>query len=67
MYNYIFYSESDMLQNAVKVAYPDLEVFVPVDGGLSVLKGAVIYGHNPNIVSSRICNRFNKHFISSAF
>lgn len=50
------YSESDMLQNAVKVAYPDLEVFVPVDGGLSVLKGAVIYGHNPNIVSSRICN-----------
>ena len=50
------YSESDMLQNAVKVAYPDLEVFVPVDGGVSVLKGAVIYGHNPNIVSSRICN-----------
>ena len=50
------YSESNMLQNAVKDAFPDLEVFVPIDGGLSVLKGAVIYGHNPNIVSSRICN-----------
>lgn len=50
------FSESDVLQDAVKKAFPELEVFVPVDGGLSVLKGAVIYGHNPNIVASRVCN-----------
>jgi hypothetical protein len=31
-------------------------VFIPVDGSLSVLKGAVIYGHNPDVVSSRVCN-----------
>ncbi|CAC5400999.1 unnamed protein product [Mytilus coruscus] len=48
------FSESDVLQDAVKKAFPELEVFVPVDGGLSVLKGAVIYGHNPNIVASRV-------------
>lgn len=50
------FSECDLLRKAVKDAFPNLEVFVPVEGGLSVLKGAVIYGHNPNIVASRICN-----------
>ncbi|CAG2184709.1 unnamed protein product [Mytilus edulis] len=50
------FKESDVLQDAVRKAFPKLEVFVPVDGGLSVLKGAVIYGHNPNIVASRVCN-----------
>ena len=47
------FSEADVLQNAVQKAFSDIEVFIPVDGSLSVLKGAVIYGHNPDIVSSR--------------
>ncbi|CAC5402354.1 unnamed protein product [Mytilus coruscus] len=31
------------------------DVFIPTDGSLSVLKGAVFYGHNPDVVSSRVC------------
>jgi hypothetical protein len=50
------FSEADVLQNAVQKAFSDIEVFILVDGSLSVLKGAVIYGHNPDVVSSRVCN-----------
>ncbi|CAG2250413.1 unnamed protein product [Mytilus edulis] len=50
------FSEADILQHAIKKQFQSLEVFIPIDGSLSVLKGAVIYGHNPNVVSSRICN-----------
>lgn len=49
------FSECPMLQEAIKDAL-DLEVFIPVEGGLSVLKGAVIYGHDSSIVTSRVCN-----------
>ncbi|XP_063447156.1 heat shock 70 kDa protein 12A-like [Mytilus trossulus] len=49
------FSEADILQDAIKKEFQSLEVFVPIDGSLSVLKGAVIYGHNPNVVSSRVC------------
>ena len=50
------FSEADDLQNAVQKAFSNIEVFIPVDGSHSVLKGAVIYGHNPDVVSSRVCN-----------
>ena len=50
------FSEADVLQSAVQKAFTDIKVFIPVDGSLSVLKGAVIYGHNPDVVSSRVCN-----------
>jgi molecular chaperone DnaK (HSP70) len=50
------FSEADVVQYAVQKAFSDKDVFIPVDGSLSVLKGAVIYGHNPDVVSSRVCN-----------
>ncbi|XP_063447154.1 heat shock 70 kDa protein 12A-like [Mytilus trossulus] len=50
------FSEADTLQHAIKRQFQSLEVFIPLDGSLAVLKGAVIYGHNPSIVSSRVCN-----------
>ena len=50
------FSEADVLQSAVQKAFTNIKVFIPVDGSLSVLKGAVIYGHNPDVVSSRVCN-----------
>ncbi|XP_071129000.1 heat shock 70 kDa protein 12A-like [Mytilus edulis] len=50
------FSEADILQHAIKKQFQSLEIFIPLDGSLSVLKGAVIYGHNPNVVSSRVCN-----------
>ncbi|XP_052280720.1 heat shock 70 kDa protein 12A-like [Dreissena polymorpha] len=38
-------SESAMVQNAVKKAFPDCKVIIPDEAGLCILKGAVIFGH----------------------
>lgn len=48
------YADCELLLTAVKQAFPDKDVFAPYEGILSVLKGAVIYGHTPKIVTSRI-------------
>ncbi|XP_071143360.1 heat shock 70 kDa protein 12A-like [Mytilus edulis] len=50
------FAECELLRKTVTQTFPQKEVFVPHEGGLSVLRGAVIYGHTPQIVSSRICN-----------
>lgn len=50
------FAECQLLRDAIKHNFEKMNVFVPIEGGLSVLKGAVIYGHNPQMVSSRICN-----------
>jgi hypothetical protein len=34
--------------------FPSQRVIVPEDSGLSVLKGAVLFGHKPDFISSRI-------------
>ncbi|XP_062610618.1 heat shock 70 kDa protein 12A-like [Saccostrea cucullata] len=47
------YAESPILQSAIKTAFQDKELLVPKDAGLSVLKGAVIFGHNPNLIIER--------------
>ncbi|XP_078325395.1 heat shock 70 kDa protein 12B-like [Crassostrea virginica] len=49
------FAESPMLQEAVKEAFRNKKVIVPQDAGLAVLKGAVLYGHQPNAISSRVC------------
>ncbi|KAH3837772.1 heat shock 70 kDa protein 12B-like [Dreissena polymorpha] len=48
------FSESQMLAAAVQSAFSDLRVVVPHDAGLAVLKGAVIFGHNSHVITSRI-------------
>lgn len=50
--------EAEVVQTSIKNEFcgSDMEIFIPINGVLSVLKGAVIYGHNPKIVPSRICN-----------
>ncbi|XP_069131333.1 heat shock 70 kDa protein 12B-like [Argopecten irradians] len=49
------YSECPLLQTAVKSACPGLQMVVPGDAGLVVLKGAVINGHTPTTISERVC------------
>ncbi|KAL4230294.1 hypothetical protein ACF0H5_010678 [Mactra antiquata] len=49
------FSESNMLQHYVKSSFPNLFVIIPEEAGLAVLKGAVIFGHNPNAIISRRC------------
>ena len=48
------FSESAILQDAIKRYFPHLRVIVPRDASLCVLKGAVMYGHNPHIISERV-------------
>lgn len=50
------FSESEVLQLELRNAFPNLEFFIPVEGGLAVLKGGVIFGHNPRTVGMRLCN-----------
>jgi hypothetical protein len=48
------FSESNMLHEAVKSNFPELGVIVPSEAGLAVLKGAVIFGHSPSMISERV-------------
>lgn len=49
------FAESPMLQVAVREAFKNKKVIVPQDAGLAVLKGAVLYGHEPQTISARVC------------
>jgi hypothetical protein len=42
------------LDKRLEEAFPSQRVIVPEDSGLSVLKGAVLFGHKPDFISSRI-------------
>ena len=48
------FSESPLLESAIKDAFPEKHVVVPRDAGLAVLKGAVISGHDPDLFAERI-------------
>jgi hypothetical protein len=49
------FANSEILFQAVKERYIGHHVYCPPGADLSVLKGAVIYGHNTDLVASRIC------------
>ncbi|KAH3890513.1 heat shock 70 kDa protein 12A-like [Dreissena polymorpha] len=48
------FSESKMLQNALKKNFPSKQLVIPEDAGLAVLKGAVIFGHKPDAIVARV-------------
>ncbi|XP_062608874.1 heat shock 70 kDa protein 12A-like [Saccostrea cucullata] len=47
------YAESFILQDALVSSFPQKRLLVPKEAGLSVLKGAVIFGHNPSLITER--------------
>lgn len=49
------FSTSNIIVDAIKEAFPDLRVVVPPEPGLAVVKGAVLYGHAPLTIASRVC------------
>ncbi|KAL4232761.1 Heat shock 70 kDa protein 12A [Mactra antiquata] len=49
------FSESEMLQSMIRELFPTKKLIIPADPGLAVLKGAVIFGHDPQIIKERIC------------
>lgn len=48
------FSTSWILQEEIQNAFPDCQVIVPIDAGLTVLRGAVMFGFYPQTISSRI-------------
>lgn len=46
--------DSAIIQSEVEKAFKPIKVVVPPEAGLAVLKGAVIFGHSPTIIMSRI-------------
>ncbi|XP_061178351.1 heat shock 70 kDa protein 12A-like [Saccostrea echinata] len=49
------YANSSLVIERLKAAFPKNRLVVPVEAGLAVARGAVIYGHNPKMICSRIC------------
>jgi hypothetical protein len=63
------FSESEMLQVKVRKTFPRVKLIIPGEAGLAVLKGAVLFGHNPKMITARVCKytygiRAFKHFES---
>ncbi|KAK3100237.1 hypothetical protein FSP39_016813 [Pinctada imbricata] len=49
------YSECHVIKDAFIAAFPHVRLIHPSDSSLTVLKGAVIFGHEPHAISSRVC------------
>ncbi|OWF39271.1 heat shock 70 kDa protein 12B-like [Mizuhopecten yessoensis] len=48
------FSDCILVQNAIRHRFTEKVVIVPDDAGLAVLKGAVLFGHVPRSISSRV-------------
>lgn len=48
------FSESPVMHDAIKRAFPDKKVMKPVEAGYAVLKGAVMFGHESGAVPQSI-------------
>ena len=68
------FSESPILQARIKKDFEDYRIVIPNEPGLAVLKGAVLFGHDPCIISERIAKywygiasfqKFNPHLHKS--
>ena len=49
------YVESPLIVEALKTAFPQKKIVIPINPSLSVLNGALIYGFEPDIIVSRVC------------
>ena len=47
------YAGCELVRERLRSEMPDIKVIVPKESGLAVLKGAVMYGHNPKVITSR--------------
>lgn len=47
-------ANSEYIQSEIGNAFPSVKLVIPPEAGLAVLKGAVIFGHCPTIIKSRI-------------
>ena len=47
-------SESKILFDSLKTSFTKLDIVVPAESALTVLKGAVIFGYNPSAITERV-------------
>ena len=68
------FSESPILQARIKKDFQDYRIVIPNEPSLAVLRGAVLFGHDPCIISERIAKywygiasfqKFNPHLHKS--
>ena len=48
------FSECPLIQDAVQAAFLGKRIIIPEDAGMSVLKGAVLFGRRPDFIRSRV-------------
>ncbi|XP_060070185.1 heat shock 70 kDa protein 12A-like [Ylistrum balloti] len=48
------FAECELVQSAIRKKFGKKRIIVPDEAGLAVLKGAVLFGHVPRIISSRV-------------
>lgn len=48
------FSESPLIQDFIRQKFPDMQIISPEDPALAVVKGAVMFGHKPDFITSRI-------------
>ena len=62
------FGECKMLQDACRKAFPSVTILIPEESQLAIIRGAVLFGHNPLQIQSRVA-RFSygkevtKHFV----
>lgn len=47
------YAESSILINAIKTQFPKKRIIIPREAAWSILRGAVIFGHDPSLIKER--------------
>ena len=47
------FAESSVLTQAIKSSFPEMRVIIPQEAAWSVLRGAVIFGHDPSLIKYR--------------
>ena len=48
------FADCPLVQSAMKTNFPDKHIIIPEEAVLSVLKGAVLLGHKPDYIASRV-------------
>ncbi|KAJ8297818.1 hypothetical protein KUTeg_024349 [Tegillarca granosa] len=61
------FSESPIVQDTIKEKFPKMKVIVPAEPSLAVLKGAVMYGHRPTTITTRVARQTYGVAISKPF
>jgi hypothetical protein len=49
------FAECDLLKSTFKTSFPETRIIAPEDPVLAVLKGAVLFGRNPQVLQARVC------------